>query len=138
MDRARAGEPGPRLQALVGLGQEGVGGGFRGGYLQRRLARETGGEVEFEWLTSGDCWGRIPPPRTINLTRMRAVIMAWRDRWGLSFEQLVPIGEGEGCSNSIQEIRQRNDERGRAGLSSSGAGNVVPFDATLSMPPPGT
>ena len=58
MDRAPAGEPGLRIQALVGLGQEGVGGGFRFGYLQRRLARETGGEVVIDGCRPEITWAR--------------------------------------------------------------------------------
>jgi hypothetical protein len=71
MDRAPAGEPGLRIQALVGLGQEGVGGGFRFGYLQRRLAREAGGEVVIEWLSTGDHSGQAPAPRVMTLTACR-------------------------------------------------------------------
>ena len=60
MDRTPAGESGLWLQALVGLGQDGVGGGFRGGYLQRRLARETGGEVVIELVVAGRSLGPGP------------------------------------------------------------------------------
>ncbi len=59
LERAAVGEAGLRRQAPVRLGQEGVGGGFRGGYLQRRLARETGGEVVLESLSRG----RSPRPQ---------------------------------------------------------------------------
>jgi hypothetical protein len=132
LERAPVGGPGLRLQALVGLGQEGVGGGFRGGYLQRRLARETGGEVVLESLSTGDRWGQVAAPRVMTLTGMQAAVMAWRDRWGLSLDPPVATGEGRGCSHSVQINPYRNDRPGRAGWSGSGVGNIVPFD----LPPP--
>jgi hypothetical protein len=135
MDRAPAGEPGLRLQALAGLGQEGVGGAFRGGYLQRRLARETGGEVVLESLSTGDHWGQVPAPRVMTLTCMQAAAMAWRDRWGLSPDPQVSIGEGRACSHSVQINLNRNRQPGRAGWPGSGVRNIVPFDAPLPAPP---
>jgi hypothetical protein len=61
LERAAVGEAGLRRQALVRRGREGVGGGFRGGYLPRRLARETGGEVVLESLSRG----RSPRPQAL-------------------------------------------------------------------------
>ena len=135
MDRAPAGEPGLRLQALVGLGQDGVGGGFRGGYLQRRLARETGGEVVLESLSTGDHWGEVPAQRVMTLTCMQAAVTAWRDRWGLSPDPHVSTGEGRARSHPAQINLDRNNQPGRAGWSGSGVGNIVPFDAPLPAPP---
>ena len=135
MDRTPAGEAGLRLQALVGLGQDGVGGGFRAGYLQCRLTRETGGEVVLEALSPGDRWGQVPAPRVMTLTRMQAVIMAWRNRWGLSFDTPDLTGEGRGGVYSNRIVLDRNDQPGRAGWSGSGVGNIVPFDAPRPAPP---
>ena len=135
MDRTPAGESGLRLQALVGLGQDGVGGGFRGGYLQRRLARETGGEVVLESLSTGDHWGQVPAPRVMTLTCMQAAAMAWRDRWGLSPDSQVSTGEGRGGVYSNRIDLDRNGQWGRAGWSGSGVGNIVPFDAPRPAPP---
>ena len=135
MDRAPAGEPGLRLQALVGLGQEGVGGEFRGGYLQRRLARETGGEVEIESLSTGDRCGQDPAPRMTALTCMWAAVMAWRERWGMSPDPQAPTREGRVCSHSVQINLDRNNQPGRAGRSGSGVGSIVPFDAPLPAQP---
>jgi hypothetical protein len=134
LERAPVGGPGLRLQALVGLGQEGVGGGFRGGYLQRRLARETGGEVVLESLSTGDCWREILGPRVTSLTRMQAAVMAWRDRWGLSLDPPVATDAGRENGHSVQINPYRNDWPGRAGWSGSGVGNIVPFDASLLTP----
>ena len=135
MDRTPAGESRLRLQALVGLGQDGVGGGFRGGYLQRRLARETGGEVVIDSLSLGDHWGQVPAPRVMTLTCMRAAVMAWHDRWGLAPDPQVSAGKGRACSHSVQINLDRNHQPGRAGWSGSGVGNIVPFDAPRPAPP---
>ena len=134
MDRAPAGEPGLRIQALVGLGQDGVGGGFRFGYLQRRLARETGGEVVIEWLSTGDHSGQGPRPRVMTLTCMQAAVMGWRERWGLSPDPHI-TGEGRARSHSVQTNPDRNNQPSRAGWSGSDVGNIVPFDAPLPVPP---
>ncbi len=75
MDRAPSGESRIRLQTLVGLAQEDVGGEFWGGYLRRRLAWETGGEVVLD-LPSGERGGQVSARRTIALTRMQATIRA--------------------------------------------------------------
>jgi hypothetical protein len=53
-DRAAVGEAAAKLQALVGLARERVGGPLRAGYLQRRLAWETDGQVVYEGLQSGE------------------------------------------------------------------------------------
>ena len=42
--------------------------GFVAGYLQCRLARETGGEVVIESLSLGDRWGQVPAPRMMTMT----------------------------------------------------------------------
>ena len=43
-----------RIQVLVALAHRRIGGPFRAGYLQRRLAHDTGGEVAFEATWSGE------------------------------------------------------------------------------------
>ncbi len=53
-DGAVAGEAVAKVQALIGLALEGVGGPLRTGYLQRRLASETDGEVAFELLPADE------------------------------------------------------------------------------------
>jgi hypothetical protein len=134
-DRTPAGKAGLRLQALVGLGQEGVGGGFRAGYLRCRLTRETGGEVVLEALSPRDWWGQVPAPRVMTLICMQAVIMAWRNRWGLSCDTPDSTGEGRKGVYSNRINLGRNDQQGRAGWSGSGLENIVPFDAPLPAPP---
>ena len=89
MARRAPGENTPaRIGVLDALGRAGVGGRSRVGYLQRRLAWETHGEVELgSWLSDE---GAVldPVPRTIALTRMRAVIATWRAQCGLLFDTM--------------------------------------------------
>jgi hypothetical protein len=83
-DGAGSGEAAAKLQTLVSLAREGVGGLLRVGYLQRRLSSETDGEVVFESLSAEA--GRDPSPqlRRTSLTRMQVTIKVWCDRCGLS------------------------------------------------------
>ena len=60
------------------LGRNGVGGRLRSGYLHRRLAWETCGEVVFEDLWPDRAGEAEPAPRMISLTRMQALINGWR------------------------------------------------------------
>ncbi len=134
-DRAAAGEAATKLQVLVGLAREGVGGPLRAAYLQRRLAWETDGEVVFEWLRSGEGGELVPQPRGMNLTHMQAVISVWRDRCGLSADPRRLNGDRRVSGAPARTIPARNDGRSRAGGSGSSAGNVVAFDAALPVLP---
>ena len=71
---------------LVTLAQSGVGGRFRGAYLQRRLAWETNGEVAFDASPSKDDLAEGSAPRMITLTRMQTLINTWRLRHGFAFD----------------------------------------------------
>jgi hypothetical protein len=83
-DGAPSGAQAAQVQALVGLGQDGVGGPFGASYLQRRLARETNGEVVVEMPWSEEGRGRMRGRRTTGLRQMQARIGLWRDRCRLS------------------------------------------------------
>ena len=84
---APSGEAAARAHVLAGLGRAGVGGRLRSGYLHRRLAWETCGEVVFEDLWPDRAGEAEPAPRMISLTRMQALINAWRIRRGFSFDR---------------------------------------------------
>jgi hypothetical protein len=75
----------------AGSGSEGVGGPLRMGYLQRRLAGETNGEVVVETLGSEGEGAHLRAQRTTSLTEMRARISAWRDCHGLPSD--LPFSE---------------------------------------------
>ena len=72
---------------LAELGRNGVGGRLRSGYLHRRLAWETRGEVVFEDLWPDRAGEDDAASRMISLTRMQALINAWRVRRGFSFDR---------------------------------------------------
>jgi hypothetical protein len=113
---------------LVTLAQSGVGGRFRGEYLQRRLAWETSGEVVFDASPSKDDLAEGSAPRMITLTRMQTLINAWRLRHGFAFDAPGSWLARGSRRNRTLESRYRNDEARRAGTSSFVSANVVPFD----------
>ena len=80
-------EAAARACVLAELGRNGVGGRLRSGYLHRRLAWETCGEVVFEDLWPDRAGEDEPASRMISLTRMQALINAWRIRRGFSFDR---------------------------------------------------
>jgi len=128
---ARHGEASMTIQMLVGLGQAGIGGRLRAGYLQRRLACETVGEVVLDLPTiRGGC--DAGEPRATSLTAMRAVIAAWRARCGLSFETVAPGDRAWSAGSRGGPIDDRNETPGR-GAESPGesrvVANVIPFGA---------
>jgi hypothetical protein len=126
--RAPAEDIPARIDVLNALSRAGVGGRLRGGYLQRRLARETHGEVVLGSLLSDEGTVQDPVPRATTLTRMRAVIAAWRAQCGLSFDTMEDCDLAAGLGRAV---RGRNGSPGRAGLPCAGPSNVVPFDTTL-------
>jgi hypothetical protein len=126
-DGAASGEAEAKLQALVGVALEGAGGRLRAGYLQRRLAAETDGEVVFESLLEEEGGTLSPQLRRMSLTQMQALIGIWRDRCGLS---VVP--------RSLRGRRRTNDARVRIAQREGECGaslrNVVALDDALPIP----
>ena len=113
---------------LVTLAQSGVGGRFRGEYLQRRLAWETNGEVAFDASPSRDDLADDTALRMTMLTRMQTLINAWHLRHGFAFRASnLRLARGS-RGDRILENRNQNDEARRAGTSSLVSANVVPFD----------
>ena len=130
-DGAPAGDFATRVQALVGLGREGVGGSFRAGYLQRRLARETNGEVVLEDLGSDEGREPLRALRTTDLAEMRARISVWRDRHALWLAPLMANDRdrpGAVLSNLGGHLPRQQGRGGRSGLASA---EIVPFDAVF-------
>jgi hypothetical protein len=135
MDGAPSGALAIRLQALMGLGRDGVGGPFGAGYLQRRLALETKGEVVVEVLPSEE--GRVQSrvPRTTSLTQMRTRISRWRDRCGLSCEPRHARNPGRPDDVLIDRIRNQNGDSKRAGWFGLPSAEILSFDTAVSPPP---
>ena len=116
-----------RIDVLGALWRAGVGGRSRAGYLQRRLAWETHGEVELgSWLSDE---GAVldPVPRTTTLTRVRAIIANWRAQRGLLFDT---IERSDVAAGQDRVVRRRNGLR-RAERSGIEPSNVVLFDTAL-------
>jgi hypothetical protein len=113
---------------LVNLAQSGVGGRFRGAYLQRRLAWETNGEVAFDASPFRDDLAEGSAPRMTTLTRMQTLINAWHLRHGFAFDAASSRTARGSRRNRTLENRYQYDEARRAGTSSFESANVVPFD----------
>ena len=122
-------EAAERARVLAELGRDGVGGRLRSGYLHRRLAWETRGEVVFEDQWPDRAGEDDVAPRIIALSRMRTLIDAWRVRRGFSFDrprQHRPQGRHE---KGVPNRQRRHNEWGRAGGPHAAAANVIALDA---------
>jgi len=126
--RLPTGEVATKSGALVTLAQSGVGGRFRGEYLQRRLGWDTNGEVAFDASPSRDDLADDTAPRLTTLTRMQTLINAWHFRHGFAFRASNSSMARGSRGDRTLENRYQNDEAGRAGTSSLVSANVVPFD----------
>ena len=118
-----------RARVLAELGWNGVGGRLRSGYLHRRLAWETRGEVVFEDRWSDSTREDDAVSRMIALSRMRTLIHAWRVRHGFSFDRPrlhLPQGRHEKGAPNRQ---RRHNEWGRAGGPAAATANVIALDA---------
>jgi hypothetical protein len=130
-DGAPSGERGDLLQALLGLGRDGVGGGFDIGYLRRRLAHETNGDVVIETVGLEAGRAQIGGLRTIGLAEMHALIRAWRVRHGLP-SNAQGATDFDGSSRLLlRSVDQRFGTWGRDGWSGSSSQPIVPFDTVL-------
>jgi hypothetical protein len=115
--------------ALVGLAREGVGGRFRAGYLQRRVAWDTDGAVVLERELSGEAVECDPAPRFTTLTRMQALIESWQVRCGFSFNRPRLAAERLRPGKTTRTDRHRNGEREGQGGTSALMQNIIPCDA---------
>jgi hypothetical protein len=126
--RMPTGEVATKSRVLVTLAQSGVGGRFRGEYLQRRLAWETNGEMAFDASPSRDDLADDTAPRLTTLSRMQTLINAWHLRHGFAFRASNSRLTRGSRGDRTLENRYQNDEARRAGTSSLVSANVVPFD----------
>ena len=102
------------------------GGRLRSGYLHRRLAWETCGEVVFEDLWPDRAGEAEPAPRMILLTRMQALINAWRIRRGFSFDR--PRLPRERREQGARKVQRHDYQWGRAGGPVATAANIITLD----------
>jgi hypothetical protein len=134
---ARPGEFAVRLQTLVGLGREGVGGPLREGYLQRRVAWQSGGQVVLELSSLDDGIAPDHTVRAMNLTRMHVLINTWCSRNGLTSADVRQSRRQEDDGAQPDQFnRPRNRVPRRGGGSNKASARIVPFDVASSSPPP--
>ena len=133
LDGAPRGEPVAQLQALVALARAGVGGPLRAGYLQRRLARATQGEVSIDDLACGAEGPWAAAPRCMGLTDMQARIQAWRARAGLPTDPSDAISADS--PDSVASIGGRDDELPRGWRPGLASATILPFQIPHAMPP---
>jgi hypothetical protein len=133
-DGAPSGVLAAQVQALVGLGQDGVGGPFGASYLQRRLARETNGEVVVDMPWSEEGRGRMRARRTTGLRQMQARIGLWRDRCGLSSEPVYSPDLTMQRDGLVPPVWGQNGLTGRGGRFDVPSAVIIPFDTGLSLP----
>jgi hypothetical protein len=134
-DGAASGEAAATLQTLVSLAREGVGGPLCAGYLQRQLALETDGEVEFEPLWAEEGGKLAPPLRRTSLTQMQTVISVWRDRCGLLVVPRPSRRRTRIDGVSTKTVRCRNGASQRGGWCGASDDNVVALDDALPVLP---
>jgi hypothetical protein len=135
LDGAPRGEPIAQLQALVALARAGVGGRLRAGYLQRRLARETQGEVSLDDLSFApeDPWAGTP--RYMGLTEMQSRIQAWRAREGLASDPPDALSADRPDFARVARIGERDDDFAQGWRSGLTSATVLPFRIPHGMPP---
>jgi hypothetical protein len=131
MHRTPLSEAASLTRVLVGLAREGVGGRFRAGYLQRRVASDTDGAVVLEGQLSGQAVECDPAPRFMTLTRMQALIGSWHVRCGFSFDRPHLAAERPRHEKATRTDRHRNGEWEGQGGTGALAQNIIPFDAVL-------
>ena len=116
-----------RIHMLIALARRGIGGPFRAGYLQRRLAHDTGGEVTFEATLPGEGTEHDTVPRTMALSNMGAVANTWCVTSGFVFDRAPQHASGR-RERSGRRIRRSDDEAGREGGSGIVPARIIPFD----------
>jgi len=129
-------EAATRARVLTALGRAGVGGRFQVGYLQRRLAWETSGEVVLDAQPGEEEGEDAATARTITLSQMRTLIGAWLAKNGFSFVRSASQTARGRDTLRIRRVRCRNDEPGREGGPSTVPTNVVPFGGAAPRPHP--
>jgi hypothetical protein len=135
LDGAPRGEHVTRLQALVALAWAGVGGPLRVGYLQRRLARETQGEVAIDDLAFGSEGPWAGAPRCVGLSDMRSRIQAWRARAGLASDPPDATVADSPDIALVARVGEHDNDFAQCWRSGLASATVLPFRLPHGMPP---
>jgi hypothetical protein len=121
------------VRELVALGRAGVAGRLRAGYLQRRVAWASDGEVAFEASLPEEEADDNAGPRLITLSRMQTLISARRIKSGYSPDRPRLHRNCKAREKGTVVGRERNDKSGRAGRLVPA--NVIPLDGVRRVLP---
>jgi hypothetical protein len=113
------------IQVLVELGRAGVGGPFRPAYLQRRLARETGGEVVLE-APVALCGLDDPATRVTSLTSIASRVRNWRASRNLPIHSALLLNSGHPNNRRPSVTRDRSQNTESGGVEAMTA-QIIPF-----------
>jgi hypothetical protein len=113
------------VQVLVELGRAGVAGPFRPAYLQRRLARQTGGDVVLESSLTPHSLDD-PAPRMTSLSSIGCLVRSWRAKRNLPVEaaDMFPAQSRTGRRSSV--ILNRNEMQ-EVGCKAVEPAEIIPF-----------
>lgn len=134
VDGRPSGELAGQLQTLMGLARQGVGGPLDAGYVQRRLACETNGEVVVEMLPSEEGRAQSRAPRAMSLTHMHARISAWRDHCGLISDRSFLSGLSRSGAVQTSLVHNRDSEAGSGECIGRPSAEIMLFDTAVSPP----
>jgi hypothetical protein len=134
MGASASGELATRLQALMGLARQGVGGPLDENYLQRQLGQETQGGVVVEMRRSAAGSAQTKGPRATSLTLMHHRISAWRDQCGLTSKQSSRGHRSKLVGSRTRLACTRNGQGGNEKCSDQPSAEILLFDAAISPP----
>jgi hypothetical protein len=123
-----------RIQVLVALARRGIGGPLRGGYLQRRLAHDTGGEVAFETTWPAEGTAHDTAPRSMALSSMETVAKTWCVASGFTFERAPAHASRRPRERSGRRNQHSNDEASKEGGSGIVPARIIAFDGMQTVP----
>jgi hypothetical protein len=113
------------VQVLVELGRAGVAGPFRQAYLQRRLARQTGGEIVLESSRSPFSLDD-PAPRITSLSSIDCLVRRWRASRNLPLDADDVLGSAYPAIREASCVWERNETKESDGLAAMTA-QIIPF-----------
>jgi len=113
------------VQVLVELGRAGVAGPFRPAYLQRRLARQTGGEVVLDSSLAPHSLDD-PAPRMTSLSSIGCLVRNWRAKRNLLVEAANLFPDDSRTDRGSSDILNRNEMMATGCLVGRTA-TIIPF-----------
>ncbi len=137
-NRVPSAQAATRIEVLLALARRGIGGSFRTGYLRRRLAHDTDGEVAFEATWRGEGTEHYTVARTMTLTGMAAVANTWCIRCGLTFGRGPSHEHRRPHGRSGRRMQGGTDEMAPEERSGIVPARIIPFDGSAPLDHLGT